>query len=158
MRIDVFSFNSIRNAKDLLIKYRDDIEYKTDLSVKQLTQIGYEYMMSIIKFDSGELASSISWEYDKAENKGVIKVGADYAIFVEFGTGIVGANSPHPEPESWNYDVNNHGENGWWYYDFKQDRFRWTKGQPASAFVYRALEFMRENSVNILSVNLTKRM
>lgn len=156
MKIDVFSFNSIKNAKGLLVKYRDDIEYKTDLSVKQLTQIGYEYMMSIIKFDSGELASSISWNYDKAENKGVIKVGAEYAIFVEFGTGIVGANSPHPSTENWNYDINNHGENGWWYYDSKQDRFRWTKGQTASAFVYRTLEFMRKNAANILSVNVVK--
>lgn len=155
MKIDVFDLNSIKNAKDLLIKYRDDIEYQTNKTVEQLTQMGYEYMMSIVKFDSGELASSISWCYDKTQNKGVIKVGANYAIFVEFGTGIVGANSPHPEPEDWQYDVNSHGENGWWYFNEKQSRLRWTKGQEASAFVYKTYEFMRKEAINEVKIKIS---
>lgn len=153
MKVDVFDLNSIKQAKDLLTKYRDDIEYQTNQTVKRLTQMGYEYMMSIVKIDSGELASSISWNYDKAQNKGVIKVGADYAIFVEFGTGIVGANSPHPEPDGWQYDVNSHGENGWWYSDEKQNRIRWTKGQPASAFVYKTLEYMKKEAINEVKIS-----
>lgn len=68
MKIDVFDLNSIKNARDLLIKYRDDVEYQTDLSVKRLTQMGYEYMMSIVKIDSGELAASISWDFDSKQN------------------------------------------------------------------------------------------
>lgn len=52
----------------------------------------------------------------------------------EFGTGIVGSNSPHVDEmlakSGWKYDVNNHGEKGWIYP--KQDgSFGWTKGQPA---------------------------
>lgn len=155
MKVDVFNLNSIKNVRDLLIKYRDDVEYQTDQTVKHLTQIGYEYMMSIVKFDSGELASSISWDFDSKQNKGTIKIGADYAIFVEFGTGIVGANSPHPEPENWQYDVNSHGENGWWYFDEKQNRLRWTKGQEASAFVYKTLEYMKKEAINGVKIKIS---
>lgn len=53
MKIDVFNLNSIKNAKDLLVKYRDNVEYQTSQTVKRLTQMGYEYMMSIVKIDSG---------------------------------------------------------------------------------------------------------
>lgn len=156
MKIDVFSLDSIKNAKDQLLKYRNAIKVRADLTVKQLTQLGYEYMRSIVKYDSGELLSSISWNYDKIQNEGVIEVGADYAVFVEFGTGIVGAVSPHPAPKNWQYDVNSHGDAGWWYYDQKQDRLRWTKGQAASAFVYKTLEFMKKEAAGILKVNLIK--
>lgn len=117
--------------------------------------MGYDYMMSIVKVDTGELSSSISWDFDTKENKGTIKVGTKYAIFVEFGTDIVGAASPHPDPKNWQYDVNSHGAAGWWYYDQKQDRLRWTKGQEASAFVYKTLEFMKKEAAGILRVKLT---
>src|SRR5690554_2123449 len=48
----------------------------------------------------------------------------DYAMYVEFGTGIVGTGmseekkgKPHPKASEsgWNYDVNEHGESGWTY-------------------------------------------
>ncbi len=101
-------------------------------------------MLTLVPIESGELAESISWEYDEQTNTGRIRVGADYALFVEYGTGIVGANSPHPEPApGWTYDVNAHGEKGWTYFDEKQNRYRWTKGEPAHAFVYKTREYMK---------------
>ena len=45
-----------------------------------------------------------------------IQVGSDSdptAIFVEYGTGIVGSESPHPE-EPWDYDIHKHGDRGWY--------------------------------------------
>lgn len=158
MKINVFNLNSIKESKSEFLKFRNRIKEQTDLSVKQLTQMGYDYMMSIVKVESGELASSISWDFDAKGNRGIIKVGAEYAIFVEFGTGIVGATFPHPEPDTWQYDANSHGESGWWYYDEKQKRTRWTRGQPASAFVYKTMEFIKKESPNILKMNLIRKI
>ena len=88
-------------------------------------------------------------------NSGRIHVGSDYAIFVEYGTGIVGAQNPHPQPApGWSYDVNEHGEKGWVYFDRKQNRKRWTKGEVAHAFVYRTREFMRQHAIDTLKVNV----
>lgn len=153
--INVFSRSSIENAKQLLMKKADKIDGGTRRTVEELVQMGYEYMMSIVPIESGDLAESISWEYDKATNTGRIIIGSDYAIFVEYGTGIVGATSPHPEPApGWKYDVNNHGEKGWTYFDTKQNRYRWTKGESAHAFVYRTREFMKQHAGETLKVNM----
>lgn len=153
--INVFSRSSINNAKELLMKKADKIDNGTRRAVEELTQKGYEYMMSIVPIESGELAESISWEYNPETNTGRILVDADYAIFVEYGTGIVGANNPHPEPAAgWTYDYNNHGEAGWTYFDSKKHRFFHTKGQPPTAFVYRTREFMRQQAGETLKVNI----
>ena len=152
--INVFSRSSIQNAKDLLMKKADAIDGGTRKAVAELTQKGYEYMLSIVKVDSGELAGSISWEYDEKANTGKILVGSDYAIFVEYGTGIRGRDSPHPEPApGWVYDHNGHGEKGW---SFKDRNGNWhtTQGQPASAFVYRTREYMRQQAGETLKVNM----
>lgn len=153
--VDVFSRKSISEAIERMKVLQDKIEGDHQKSVQELTQIGYEYMMLLVKVESGELADSITWEFDEKSNTGRIKVGADYAIFVEYGTGIVGANNPHPEPApGWTYDVNEHGEKGWTYWDEKQQRYRWTKGQPASAFVYRTAEYMKSHAGEVLKVDL----
>ena len=153
--INIFSRSSIENAKQLLMKKADAIDGGTRKAVEELTKMGYEYMMTIVPFESGDLAGSISWEYDQSTNTGRILVGSSYAIFVEYGTGIVGASNPHPEPApGWKYDVNGHGEKGWTYFDEKQNRSRWTKGEPAHAFVYRTREFMRQYAGEALKVSM----
>lgn len=153
--INVFSRKSISEAIERVQMLQDKIEGKHQQTVEQLTQIGYEYMMTIVKIDGGELADSITLEFDSESNTGRIRVGSDYAIFVEYGTGVVGASSPHPEPApGWTYDVNAHGEKGWTYFDAKQNRYRWTKGQSASAFVYRTLQYMKSQAGEVLRVNM----
>lgn len=62
----------------------------------------------------------------------------NYAAYVEFGTGVVGATgaqNPHASKLGWKQDVNSHGDAGWIYYDDREDRFRWTKGQQAARFM-----------------------
>lgn len=62
-----------------------------------------------------------------------ITVGSEYGIYVEYGTGIIGANKPHPHP--WAYDVNNHGYAGWNYIG-SDGKLHWTAGQPSKPFMY----------------------
>ena len=165
--MNIFSRSSIENAKQQLMKIADKVDGGNREAVKRLTQLGYEYMMTIVKMESGNLADSITWEYDEANNVGKIKVGAKYAIFVEYGTGIRGKSSPHPEPiAGWVYDVNEHGEAGWWYPTTASDPnptkkrtqdgtwIAHTKGQPASAFVYKTREYMRNHAKETMRVNI----
>ncbi len=50
----------------------------------------------------------------------------------EFGTGIIGSQFPHVaealQKAGWKYDVNNHGESGWWYptTDSDPNPYKWT--------------------------------
>lgn len=88
------------------------------------------------------------------------KDGQSIAMFEEFGTGVMGAKFPHVSEElqrmGWKYDVNGHGEKGWWYPTTDSDpnpykwtdpdgQLRaWTKGLPAGRYFYNALKRAEE--------------
>jgi hypothetical protein len=153
--IDAFSRKSIVQAKDRLTKISKKVGGGSHEAVKNLTQAGYEYMKSIAPVFTGELAGSITWEYDESTNTGRIIVGSGYALYVEYGTGIVGASRPHPEPApGWTYDSNGHGEKGWTYFDEQQNRFYHTRGEQPHAFVYKTKEYMKSIAASELKVSL----
>lgn len=70
------------------------------------------------------------------------------AMYVEYGTGIVGSENPHTEVEGWKYDVNEHGEKGWFYQD-TGGNWHWTKGQKAHEFMYKAFQDLEANYMSI---------
>ena len=88
---------------------------------------------------------------------GAVVCDCGYAVYVEFGTGVKGRSNPHPKPAilGWVYDVNNHGELGWWYPTDKSDTnptkrvakdgsmYAWTKGLPSRPFMYTTAEQLR---------------
>ena len=165
--INAFSLSSVVKAKEKLIQKQKRVKDETPKAVEALTKAGFEYMRSIAPHSTGNLADSITWEYDSSKNIGKIHVGAKYAIFVEYGTGIVGASHPHPEPiPGWTYDVNNHGEAGWWYPTDASDTnptkkqtasggwVAHTKGQPAHAFVYQTKEYIKQIAGDELKVSV----
>lgn len=65
----------------------------------------------------------------------------------EYGTGVVGSQSPHVAEAlasiGWKYDINQHGEKGW-FYPKEDGTFGWTKGQPASKKFWKALQKAEE--------------
>jgi hypothetical protein len=112
----------------------------------QLAEVAESYLRWLVPVDSGELVDSIElkpeYELHGRYNYLVsitITLNAPYAKFVEFGTGVIGQNNPHKEADNvgWDYDINDHGEKGWVYYNKKTGRFFWTKGEEPSAFLYK---------------------
>ena len=77
----------------------------------------------------------------------------------EFGTGIVGSQSPHVDDalkkSGWIYDVNEHGEKGW-VYPKKDGTFGWTKGQPAQRKFYIAAKRAEEKAPEIAKEEFQK--
>lgn len=152
---------SIQKAIDDVRKLKDDLaEALTELARFITEEKGVEFAkMQIAQFpaiDTGELLGSITGAYNKSEHSGTIYSGAYYAVYVEFGTGIIGESNAHPQAEvhGWEYDINNHGEAGWFYPEkdgpesnaWSPDgrkaagvKMRWTKGMPARPFMYNTL-------------------
>lgn len=60
-----------------------------------------------------------------------------YSAYVEFGTGIIGKGT-HPQSQTYQYDVNNHGDNGWYFFD-DNGNLHWTKGMKAHAYMYNTV-------------------
>ena len=143
---------SIKAAIKELNAYKRELSQKARILVQRLVEAGVEIAKQEVKvlgaFDSGELHDSLDGLMYTDGAHGIIFTNCGHAAFVEFGTGVVGAGSPHPTMP-WQYDVNAHGEAGWVYYDEKQGRFRWTKGMPSRPYMYLTAKQLEEKVVEI---------
>lgn len=140
------SVESIDQALKQVKTYQKKVEKSGENLTRKLTEQGVSLAkqnaayMNI--YDSGELVNKIDSQYDG--DTGKIVSGAAHSAFCEFGTGIVGKGNQHPEPApGWVYDVNEHGEAGWWYYD-DQGNKRWTKGMPSRPYMYDTARMLRK--------------
>lgn len=150
---------SIRAAIKEVKKLQEDLGKALHELVRVLTDQGVEIakieISSLGAVDTSLLFESIEGVYNPETHVGIVMAAVSYAIYVEYGTGIVGAENPHPEPEKigWDYDIHEHGEGGWWYpsptgwYVPKDGvtneegwSLAWTKGMPARPFMYNTLK------------------
>ena len=143
------STRDINRAIRDLKRYKRELNKKVSLLIETLTDYGVDVAKAQIRelgaWYTGELESSITGYFSPTVGAGVIKAGSPYAVFVEFGTGIVGQTSPHPDPKDWQYDINKHGEDGWIYFNERDGRWHWTKGVESRPFMYNtARELERE--------------
>lgn len=123
-----------------LKQFKTEFLKKCNQLVQELTELGVDIAkVEVTQLDAvytGELRNSIEGYFSPTTGVGIIKAGAYYAVYVEFGTGVVGKGSPHPNPDGYQYDVNEHGDEGWVYYDDDSGQFRWTKGFKSRPFMY----------------------
>ena len=140
-------------AKDIR-EYRKSLTDKCEEFAYRIAEEGVAIaQLKIVGFDAvmtGELLDSMNLEAGDIVSNGAtyyIYTDCDWASFVEFGTGVIGSENPHPETglANWKYDVNNHGESGWWY--FNDGEWHWTKGMPSRPFMYETGQDLRDMSV-----------
>lgn len=136
---------AIGEVEEYKKKLDSDVEKALDILLDEAYEIAKRNIIGEQAFYTGELMESLSKE--KAKNVRVLFTELPYAKFVEYGTGIRGAEEPHPQPPAgWIYDRNKHGEEGWWYPTNDPSLIRytapdgktygWTKGIPHRPFMY----------------------
>lgn len=150
---------SVESAINEIIEYQKDVENKARRLVQQLTDYGAEIarikIVGMGAFYSGELLSGVDGYYSPTLNAGFVKVTSDHVAFVEFGTGVVGQNSPHRNGEylakaAWQYAsgakifTTQSGKVGW-IYPTDDGGFRFTEGM-------RSRPFMHETAVELAQV------
>lgn len=148
------SDKSFRKLARDIREYRKSLSNKCEEFAYRMAEEGVAIaQMKILGFDAvmtGELLDSMNLEAGDIVSNGAtyyIYTDCDWAAFVEFGTGIVGIENPHPETglANWKYDVNDHGDAGWWY--FNDGEWHWTKGMPSRPFMYETGKELRDMSV-----------
>lgn len=143
---------SIDAAIRAVEKYRRKVDDAGERMVREMVDYGVkkakEAAMYMDAYDSGELVNGIVGE--QVETLGSVVSTAPHSAFVEFGTGVRGMGSQHPDPNlaNWKYDVNEHGEAGWWYWG-DDGRWHWTAGMPSRPYMYDTAKAMKESVVQI---------
>lgn len=152
------STESIDRAIQEIQKIRQKLTDCCNDLVRALTETGVTVakmnVMSMNAVYTGALEESIDGVFFPEERLGVVFADVPYALYVEYGTGIVGEMTPNDNPEGnveWEYDIHEHRESGWWYFSNADGfgRFRWTKGMPARPYMYNTLRWLQENAPRI---------
>ena len=145
--------------------FRDQLAQSMNDLMQKLVDEGISVariqIASMDAVDTGALEHSIAGYFDPQTRIGYVFSGSPYAIYVEYGTGPIGAQDPHPVPEtaSWQYDIGEtiheniqHPEwgRGWWY-PGDDGKSHWTQGQPSRPFKFNTLEWLEEAAETIAS-------
>lgn len=166
---NIFSLKDLERMKKDLQEYRDSIPDKCREIVRRLAIEGVEIAkMQILEMDAifnGDLANSILYEDRGTTERGiemVIIADDESAVFVEFGTGIVGESSPYPydfpEGVSWKYNsgstiddymINGELKHGWFYRDENGDWW-FTEGMPSRPFMHNTKTILQGKAVEIV--------
>lgn len=168
INIDLDSFETdIKKFKAYLDKFEDAIE---DAIQEIMGRAELKLMENIAKYGLGgsELASEVSVRRIDEYSFELVS-GSDYSMFVEFGTGVVGAGNPHPDPQAgWFYDLGSHGEKGWWYVtdnpypnqptwtDPDGNLRAWTRGQPARPYMYDTYMYIRRIATRTVNKHIRR--
>lgn len=153
------SQKSVQNVIKELRSYKNSLEYKCRLLAEKLAEKGVEIArVQVADLDAvftGELIESIHSEYVGSVKDGAIfSIVADssHAVFVCFGTGIVGQESPYPgklpEGVTWEYASGKtirqlaDGRYGWFY--SKDGKWYFTEGMPSRPFMYYTANELRD--------------
>ena len=149
------SEKGINKAIRELEAYRNELIRKCNELIRQLTEHGEEVAkMEVVQlgaFDTGNLQESIHGYFDPDVGVGFVRAECWYAVYVEFGTGIVGARTPHPNAmaHGWVYDHNHHGERGWVYWSGRDGHYHWTQGHPQTPFMYNTMRILQTEAQRI---------
>ena len=159
------SISGIRQLQKDIEKYQNSIEYKAKLLAENLADMGVEIarvkISSLDAIFTGELIQSVHTEYKSSIRGGAIfcvVADSDHAVFVEFGTGVVGQKKPYPHPfpkgVSWEYASGktirqlSDGRYGWFY---KGDNGQWyfTEGMESRPFMYETSLELEKKVVSV---------
>ncbi len=154
------SKKSLEEAIKKLNRFKEAYPKGIDNAVKYATEMMYNKVLEYCYANGiSNHTSQIYWQYDDNTKTGRVRTNDMVIIFNEMGTGITGANNPHPNPDgpfkSWKYDVNEHGEKGW-RYPKEDGTFGWTRGLPSRHMFYDAFNDIKNEIGNIVVIEIRK--
>ncbi|MBG3869760.1 HK97 gp10 family phage protein [Staphylococcus haemolyticus] len=116
-----------------LERYQKDVEKWAKKGIAKTTMKIYNTAINLMPVDTGYLRESTSVDFKNGGLTGVISIGSEYAVYVNYGTGIyaVGPGGSRAKKIPWHYK----DADGKWHT---------TKGQHAQPFWDPAIDAGRE--------------
>ncbi len=121
---------------------------------------------ALVPVDTEELKGSIRTKVNQTGDsvEGVVIATAEHAVFVEVGTGPVGAASPHPAAYPGYYStgeyiftrVTKDGKSvrfvtDGWVYPLEKGGFRFTRGQKPRPYMYPAYQQKKDAAIQLIA-------
>lgn len=154
----------INHAIQEVKEYKAEFKAKCQMLMEALTTAGAEIarakVASLGAVYSGHLLSSIDGYYSPTLNAGFIRVNAEYGMFIEFGTGVKGKSSSHPNGEylakanysymgGTTYITTQDGRVGW-FYPADDGTWKFTEGQGSRPFLWQTAKELELDFKNIV--------
>ena len=153
------SINKAREQiKEALKAQNNEEEYINDI-LEQARQYAIEKLNDMRIYGDTEYSALTDvltiQKYNPFTKSASLRVG-EVGVYVEFGTGIKGKQTPHGLMSSMSYDANGHGEAGWWYPTTEDDPNpikwtdpngvlrAWTQGMPSRPFMYETMLWLQK--------------
>lgn len=155
------SISGIRQMQEEIKRYRSELTLKCREFAAKLAERGAGIArVQVAGLDAvftGELIDSIHSEHKENRKYGAVfavVAGTDHCMFVEFGTGWKGKNSPYPYPlpdgVSWEYNTgktiryNSKKGTYYWFYPGRDGNWHYTEGMPARPFMFHTAMELRD--------------
>lgn len=157
------SSKDFRAAAKAVQEYKQGLQKKIYSLVQALANQGAIIARTLVieldAVDKGYLADQIGAFYDPTSNIGFIRVDCDYAVFVEFGTGVRGTEAPYPGDaiknvayrygDGTHYVQLNDGRVGW-FYPGDDGKMHFTEGMPSRPFMYETGQLLHKQLASMV--------
>lgn len=127
-----FSINGLKKSEKFINEEVKRINDKMRSFLQALVDVGVEiYQAHIESADTLSPIRNFNIEKKADDHYAYFKVNDKIALFIEFGTGLAGQGSPHPESneKGWQYNIGQHiHEDGSWFYpsdDNDPNPYKW---------------------------------
>lgn len=159
--VDILSLKSIEKLKKELQDYEKSLQSKLVMVCQKLSELGVDVAKaSVVNLDAvftGELYQSIYAEQQFISKDTVIfavVTNSEHAIYVEMGTGMIGAENPYPGKLPAVYAQGKtirqlaDGRYGWFYQ--RNGQWYFTEGMPSRPFMWFASLEMQSKALKIV--------
>lgn len=151
----VLGTEGIASLKQELIRAKNRMPNIVDKVAQETAEYGADKLSQLAplsaKYD-GNYSGSV--EFVPTATGYMVTYSGEQVAYIEFGTGIDAVGS-YPDVEildkaNWLYDVNEHGEKGWFYNDHRTGKLYHSVGMIAHMPVYRASRMAEQELPNIV--------
>lgn len=154
-------------SRGVVIKLEKAVEIGSDKGLDKMLKLAHEKVLANAKKHGVPTKTLSGLSVTSSDNGIIISIGGADVMYVEYGTGMVGSSNSHPDAAAvgWRYDVNSHGEMGWWYPTTQDDPnptktdgpygpVAWTQGAKSRPFMYETYLWISENFNKVITKSI----
>lgn len=154
------SSNGLKRLAKEIEQYKKDLKVSTSVGLQTLAKLGTQVALQEgSRFSTNLIKGNVTW-YKVTDEHYVITTLNPLLTLLEYGTGVIGENNPSKTAikNGYQYKIGSKiktytityasgitvEKEGWFYYDKKKGKVRFTQGLPPRPFFETTAKFLHE--------------